>query len=634
MKKSILTIAFAAVMLLSMCFVDGASMAAAEGVSDEAVQDKIADVPEDAEYKDDQVLVVFNDEVSDKTAEKVAESRSGELEETADLGSGSDEQTMAVVSTEEGSSVQESMQDLAKDSRVEYVQPNYIYRLSGSNTNDSQQASLWQFDAMDIRDAWDLVDQHKNTSGRKVRVAVLDSGIDVNNEDLQVNVNKSLNADATTDKITVGEDKAKSLDPHGTHVAGIIGATSGNGKGVAGVAAGNHNDLIEMFSVLVFKKDDFSGIAAYSSDITKGVDYASKNGAKVINMSLGGEYLPKDRDDQLLKQSVQNAVAKGATVVCAAGNDMTNCKEAPAMFSSCISVANCNQRWRTNETSTYGTTVDLAAPGVLIKSTYPGNKYVKEIGTSMSAPMVSGTAALLYAINPNLTSSQVKRYLYRTATDMYSSGRDIYSGYGCVNAFHAVNYLASGSAVRDSHLSSGMRVSSTTYNSAKLKWASVSGLSKYKVQRKIASWDYRNGQYKTIATTGNRSYRVKKLKCGKSYEFRIIAKNGYYYGSIVGTVKVKVVPARTTAVAHTKVFRRIQVSWKKVGGATGYAIYRKAGLNGKYKKRRMVGISTRRWTDSGLRKGKTYYYKVRAYRKVGKKRVYGAASNEVYRKAR
>ena len=164
-----------------------------------------------------------------------------------------------MVELPEKQEVEEAVAEYQKDPDVAYAQPNYKYKLmeSSANTasttaslNDSYRDSLWHLNIIQAKEAWDLL---KEKNWQKSRVAVLDTGVDLNHPDLQENLLKNLCRDTSdgTRKQLTGDD-----DGHGTHVTGIIGATANNGKGVAGVASGEENEFIDMFVVDIFRGED------------------------------------------------------------------------------------------------------------------------------------------------------------------------------------------------------------------------------------------------------------------------------------------------------------------------------------------------------------------------------------------
>ena len=204
---------------------------------------------------------------------------------------------------------------------------------------------------------------------------------------------------------------------HGTHVAGIIGAMRGNGVGIDGIAP-----AVRIMAVRAVPDGD-----ERDKDVANAIRYATDNGAQIINMSFGKAYSPQKAT---VDAAVKYAESKGVLMVHAAGNDAENTVETPSFPSPTFVSGGRAQlwievgatSWHADERlvapfSNYGkTTVDLFAPGVDILSAAPGNRYERQSGTSMAAPVVTGVAALLMSYFPELDAAAVKRVLLETVT--------------------------------------------------------------------------------------------------------------------------------------------------------------------------------------------------------------------------
>jgi subtilisin family serine protease len=183
----------------------------------------------------------------------------------------------------------------------------------------------------------------------------------------------------------------------------VIGATGGNGLGIAGV---NHRVSI---MALKFLSARGSGTTA---DAIRAIDYGVEKGAKVLSNSWGGK---GDTNNQALRESIERAKAKDVLFIAAAGNDGTSNDgrnpSYPAAFDNdnLISVAATDANDKLAFFSNFGVkTTHIAAPGVRVHSTVPKNGYKAFSGTSMAAPHVAGAAALIWANNPSMTYKQVK----------------------------------------------------------------------------------------------------------------------------------------------------------------------------------------------------------------------------------
>lgn len=257
----------------------------------------------------------------------------------------------------------------------------------------------------------------------------------------------------------------------------------------------------------------------------------------------------------------------------------------------------------------------------------------------MATPMVSATAAMLYAVDGSVTSNaagcaRIRKLLAGTTTDLYITGKDAYSGYGQINAYRALQASVTGSYSTASKKIGALTASNISYAAITLRWPAFSTASKYRVQRRKAG----SRSYTTVATTTKRTYRVSGLTSGSKYTFRVLAYDtagpgaGEWYLLRQKTVTPK--PAKAKASAAASGSRTVKISWKKVGGASGYQVYRAAAKTGTYKRIASTASSARTLKNTGLTKNKTYYYKVRAYRKVGRRYVYGSFSTIVSAVAR
>ena len=190
---------------------------------------------------------------------------------------------------------------------------------------------------------------------------------------------------------------------HGTHIAGTIGAVINNGVGVSGI-----NWNIKLMAVKVMRADGRGN----TSVITTGVRYAVDNGAKIINLSLGGAS-PCGIQWQ---GAVDYANSKGTVVVVSAGNDSRDSAGySPASCNGVITVASTTSSDSRSSFSNFGSSVEIAAPGSSILSTLPGNRYGSKSGTSMASPHIVGVAALLLATIPGITPGQVRDCLVQNA---------------------------------------------------------------------------------------------------------------------------------------------------------------------------------------------------------------------------
>jgi hypothetical protein len=219
------------------------------------------------------------------------------------------------------------------------------------------------------------------------------------------------------------------IDPngHGTHVAGIIAAQADNGRGIAGGAPGVH--------ILPVRVLDATGSGS-TSNVAAGIIWAADNGARVINLSLGGGA------SQGMHDAIIYAVNKGAVVLAAAGNSGDGAAPVyPGAFDESIAVAAIDSNRTRASFSNTGSYVDIAAPGAGIISTYgsAANAYASMSGTSMATPYAAAAAALVLSAKPSLSSTGVRDLLLASADDLGSAGFDNWYGYGLVDPRDAVN---------------------------------------------------------------------------------------------------------------------------------------------------------------------------------------------------
>ena len=256
------------------------------------------------------------------------------------------------------------------------------------------------------------------SSGKGIAVAILDTGIDENHEDLP----GLLGGVKTVDDTHWGADG----NGHGTHVAGTVAALD-NDLGVVGVGPD-----VGLYAVKVLN-DNGSGTV---SSVVGGIEWAVDEGIPVLNMSLGSS-----SDSQTLREACDAAFEKGHLLVASAGNSGNPPGRGdnvgyPAAYESVIAVAASTVNDNRASYSSTGLAVELIAPGSNILSTVPGNDYDTKSGTSMAAPHVAGAAALAWAVNPELTNVQIREILQETAEDMGLSPN--HQGYGLVRADLAV----------------------------------------------------------------------------------------------------------------------------------------------------------------------------------------------------
>ena len=359
-----------------------------------------------------------------------------------------------------GKSFKEIQKLLKQLSIVKSIEKNYAN--SAFKSNDTYYSKLWAIENtgqkvnntsgtkdadMDVDEAWKI-----EKGEHDVVVAVLDTGVDYTHNDLADNMwsgNRHHGYDFAGDNNGNNDNDPMPDTPyddnghyHGTHVAGTIGAVGDNNQGVSGVAQN-----VQIMAVKVFRPNGYG----YNSDILEGLDYVSKavdNGINIvaINASYGGS---GGSNGDSMDQAIQKLGEKGVVFCAAAGNDGKNIDNDPIYpasydASNIITVAASDQNDKLANFSNYGKkTVEVAAPGTNILSTYPDNKYAYLQGTSMATPQVAGTVALLASVNPNSSVDERIKAIEQNV-DTKSSLTNRVSTNGRVNTYQALKALDEG----------------------------------------------------------------------------------------------------------------------------------------------------------------------------------------------
>ena len=321
--------------------------------------------------------------------------------------------------------------------------------------NDPKVGKLWGFKpskkkGMNVFAAYENYD---SSTSEKVIVAVVDTGVDYNHEDLKdvmwTNPGEIAGNGIDDDgngyiddihginTLVRDADGKATMDimdghSHGTHVSGTIGATQNNGKGIAGVASN-----VEIMGIrTVPNSSDETDV-----DVAEAFIYAAKNGARVINCSFGKSH----NEGGMLVKEVIDYIGKeyGVLVVAAAGNssqDIDKKLTYPASFESeNLLVVASNSKWGMSFFSNYGVkNVDVIAPGSSIYSTVPGSRYSSMSGTSMASPNTAGVAAEILSRNPNLSAVQLKNIIMDSVSKSRSFSTKVLSG-GLVDLAAGVN---------------------------------------------------------------------------------------------------------------------------------------------------------------------------------------------------
>jgi len=377
-----------------------------------------------------------------------------------------------VVTLAADADVEAAAQQAERDPHVEYAQPNYVVKADFA-PNDPYFATsgswgqpfgdLWALERINAPLAWDI------SQGDGVVVAVVDSGLDLAHPDMAENVWKNpaeLAANGLDDdgngfiddvsgwNFGDGTADATDINGHGTHVSGTIAAVGNNGVGVIGVAP--------RAKVLPVRAIDAAGYGTIST-LAQGIVYAAESGARVINNSWG--CIAGCPSNPVAEEAVDVAVALGATVVFSAGNSEHDILDfSPQNRPNVIVVGASDPNDQRAGFSNFGA-LDVLAPGsgpydpysednayqaiLSLKSALCseqvcpaelvlGGQYLRQAGTSMAAPHVTGLAALILAQHPEYTPDQVRQVIRQSALDVGAPGYDSDSGHGRIDAAAAL----------------------------------------------------------------------------------------------------------------------------------------------------------------------------------------------------
>ena len=300
---------------------------------------------------------------------------------------------------------------LKKDSRYKFAELDQIVEMSAT-TNDPYLGSEWHINKIGAATAWD------KAQGNGITIAILDSGVDGSHPDLSSRMVAGYNFyDNNTNTADVCG--------HGTKAAGSAAAASNNAMGVAGVAG-----QAKIMPIRIAYNDAGVCYATFST-MASGVTWAADHGARVANISYS--YVA-------MSSAVQSAAnylrSKGGLLFVSAANNAKDEGITPTNTMIPVSATDSNDALASF--SSYGSFVALSAPGVGVYTTVQGGTYGGVNGTSFSSPVAAGVAALVMSANPALSADQVQNILFSTAVDLGAPGRDIYFGYGRVNAAAAV----------------------------------------------------------------------------------------------------------------------------------------------------------------------------------------------------
>lgn len=301
---------------------------------------------------------------------------------------------------------------IAADPAVVFAEPNAI-RTAMRTPNDPAVPQQWALNNIQAFDAWNV------TTGAELVVAVLDTGVSTNHPDLEGKILSGYNA-------INGGNGSEDTNGHGTAVSGLIAANTDNDTGIAGMCWGCRILPVTVLSARGGGDD---------ASVARGLRWAVDNGARIVNMSLGGS-----QDSQTLRDAVQYAHSRGTLIVAASGNERQsgNPVSYPAAYPEVLAVGATGNADTITGFSNTGDYVALAAPGVGLWTTVLGGTYGPPNGTSFSSPYVAGVAGLIWTLRSDLSNYDVACILQASADDKGTPGKDPEYGWGRLNALRAV----------------------------------------------------------------------------------------------------------------------------------------------------------------------------------------------------
>lgn len=485
--------------------------------------------------------------------------------------------------------------EIEKLSSVAYVQTDSVVKLQGTVTGSGQ--TTVSKSGSDSHFSWGVsyigADSYaegvkKANSSASIKVAVVDTGV--------YSSHSFLSGRITSDGYDYVQNDRTPNDQngHGTHVSGtIVDSTPGLN--------------VKIIPVRVL---DANG-EGFSLNISNGIDYAVRKGAKVINLSLnmdGGVH------DYYLHDVISNAVAKGVTVVVSAGNSNTSVEHScPADMTEVIVVGAIDGDGKRAWFSNFGQKMDLVAPGVNIFSAYLGNQYAYMDGTSMAAPHITALAAMLKMMNPSYTPAKIEYVLKQKCRDLGAAGWDKYYAHGVPDLSTIKIYPVTSVALN--RTSASLTACQTVSLTATVKPTNASV--------KTITWSSSNTN---VATVSNGMVIAKAAGTAT-----ITAKAGSgKKATCTVTVKAAPIMPRTSfrMYSYNPTTQKCAVKISTFKDSTGTQVELQNENKKTIATKTGAGNTTIYFTN--LSSQKIYYYRARAYYDINSTRVYGTWS---YRRA-
>jgi subtilisin family serine protease len=517
--------------------------------------------------------------------------------------------------------VEEALAACRQDPEVAYAEPNYVRSLSAI-PNDTDFDLLWGLDNtgqtggvvdadIDAVEAWDI-----QTGNTDVVVAVIDTGVDLDHDELAENILLKGNGDYHGWDFANDDAFPDDDNGHGSHVSGIIGAKGDNGLGVVGVTWS--------VSIMPLKILDAAGSGTVADEI-EAIEYAINHGAHIINASYSGPtYSVFERD------AIEMAKDAGILFVAAAGNkgygneadgwnnDEDGQQIYPAGYDleNIVAVAATDHHDSLAGFSNYGPlSVDVAGPGASVLSAYRNNQFKTLSGTSMATPHVSGLAALIWAEDifqngsVTLSFTEVRNRICNGVDVLPAlSGRILMAGR--INAYQS---LVTVDPLQRPASPSGLDAQAISSNVVQLTWTDESGNeSGFKVVRAQNP----GGPYAHVGTAAENvsQFTDNMARDGSVNYYAVLAFNGHGDSAeSLGASATTPLAAPTDLTAVAVSTGTINLSWTDHSAVeTGYEIEEKAGPGGSFSLIVMVGAGEESYTRTGLDPAVHYTYRIRA----------------------
>ncbi len=537
---------------------------------------------------------------------------------------------------------------------VKYAEKNYVRYPLTTSPNDldltwdethqvKRQWALYNADndRCDIHapEAWDIF-----TGSSDIVVAVIDTGIDLSHDDLAANIWTNPNdpsgggdndLNGFEDDVhgwnflsnylghDVGDNNVQDLNGHGTRMSGAIGAVGNNQLGMTGVCW-NVKIMTLRYNA---GNDSFIGI----SEIVNAIDYATSNGASVINASFGSNNFSQAEED-----AINRARGKNVLFIAAAGNDGNDTDDYPVYpadypLENIISVLSTDPTDHKGYWSCYGDeSVDLGAPGEPIWSTELDNSYGFASGTSEAAAHVTGVAALALGMCPGLTASRLRSLIIDNTDDISYLHGYCASG-GRLNAYKVLNAL-SGSTPPTAPTT--LSAYPTSWNTIQIAWNDNSNDELgFEIQRKS---QYQSSFIRRNCSDLNSTSHVSiqdtpiDLAQGTTYTYRVRATNRAGMSSFTNEASTSIpytLPAAPSDLeALSAIYPNVNLEWaNNANDALTVSLERRKQGSGGWSVRATLGPNATSYTDSGVQVGSTYDYRVRTWNPVG----YSSYSNVI-----